>query len=66
MYRQLIEPNTIYGAVPARFLKENKYAEERRDIVVKRVVDESKKLEETHEVNIDEDKKKFIIAGDED
>jgi len=66
MYRQLIEPNTIYGAVPARFLKENKYAEERRDIVVKRVVDESKKLEETHEVNIDEDKKKFIVAGDDD
>jgi acetyltransferase-like isoleucine patch superfamily enzyme len=66
MYRQLIEPNTIYGAIPARFLKENKYAEERRDIVVKRVVDESRKLEETHEVNIDEDKKKFIKAGDDD
>ena len=65
-YRQFIEPNAIYGAVPARFLHENKYAEERRDIVVKRVVDESKKMEETHEVNIDADKKKFIVNGDDD
>jgi carbonic anhydrase/acetyltransferase-like protein (isoleucine patch superfamily) len=65
-YSQILKSNCIYFGIPARFLKENKYAEERRDIVVKRHVDESKKLEETHEVNIDEDKKKYVKTGDDE
>ncbi len=63
-YKRILNPNYIYFGIPAIPLKENKYAEERRDLVVKRHVDESKKTEETHEVNIDEDKKKFIKIGD--
>ncbi|MHA1979654.1 MAG: hypothetical protein ACTSXN_00945 [Promethearchaeota archaeon] len=65
-YNRILDPNYIYFGIPAIPLKENKYAEERRDIVVKRLVDESKKMEETHEVNIDEDKKKFIKTGDDE
>ncbi|MHA1670487.1 MAG: hypothetical protein ACTSV5_07885 [Promethearchaeota archaeon] len=65
-YKRILDPNYIYFGIPAIPLKENKYAEERRDIVVKRHVDESKKMEETHEVNIDEDKKKFIKTGDDE
>jgi carbonic anhydrase/acetyltransferase-like protein (isoleucine patch superfamily) len=63
-YKRILDPNYIYFGIPAIPLKENKYAEERRDLVVKRHVDESKKTEEIHEVNIDEDKKKFIKIGD--
>ncbi len=65
-YKRILDPNYIYFGIPAIPLKENKYAEERRDIVVKRLVDESKKAEETHEVNIDEDKRKFIKTGDDE
>ncbi|MHA1194353.1 MAG: hypothetical protein ACTSP9_19060 [Promethearchaeota archaeon] len=65
-YNRILDSNYIYFGIPAIPLKENKYAEERRDIVVKRHVDESKKMEETHEVNIDEDKKKFIKTGDDE
>ena len=65
-YKRILDPNYIYFGIPAIPLKENKYAEERRDIVVKRLVDESKKAEETHEVNIDADKRKFIKTGDDE
>lgn len=50
---------------PAIKLKENKYAEERRDIIIKRQVDEAKKYTTTHEVNIDEDKKDLIKLEEE-
>ncbi|MBA7521448.1 hypothetical protein ES705_13555 [subsurface metagenome] len=59
-YNQILEPNWIYFGIPGIKLKENKYAEERRDIIIKRDVDEQVKVEMTHEVNIDEDKKKLI------
>lgn len=65
-YNRILDPNYIYFGIPAIPLKENRYAEERRDIVVKRHVDDSKKMEETHEVNIDDDKKKFIKIGDDE
>ncbi|MBY9002846.1 MAG: hypothetical protein KGD73_02635 [Candidatus Lokiarchaeota archaeon] len=65
-YNRVLDSNYIYFGIPAIPLKENKYAEERRDIVIKRHVDESKKMEETHEVNIDEDKKKYIKTGDDE
>ena len=65
-YNRILDPNYIYFGIPAIPLKENKYAEERRDVVIKRLVDESKKMEETHEVNIDDNKKKFIKTGDDE
>ena len=65
-FGQILKPNWIYFGVPAKILKENRYAEERRDIIVKRHVDDEIKLEETHEVNIDEDKKDLIKIGDDE
>ncbi|MHA2390677.1 MAG: hypothetical protein ACXAEX_01805 [Promethearchaeota archaeon] len=59
-YDQVLEPNWVYFGFPAIKLKENKYAEQRRDIILKRDVDEEKKFEMEHEVNIDEDKKDLI------
>ena len=62
-YDQTLKPAWIYFGIPARELKENTYAEERRDIIIKRQVAEAKKFEMIHEVNIDEDKKKLIKIG---
>ncbi|MFW9896419.1 MAG: acyltransferase, partial [Candidatus Thorarchaeota archaeon] len=59
-FDQILEPNWVYFGIPAIKLKENKYAEERRDIILKRDVDDAKKFEIEHEVNIDEDKKELI------
>ncbi|MFX1455291.1 MAG: hypothetical protein ACFFDB_07925 [Promethearchaeota archaeon] len=59
-FDQILEPKWVYFGIPAIKLKENKYAEERRDIILKRDVDEAKKFEIEHEVNIDEDKKDLI------
>ncbi|MFX1531064.1 MAG: hypothetical protein ACFFBC_08125, partial [Promethearchaeota archaeon] len=57
---QILEPLWVYFGFPAIKLKENKYAEERRDVILKRDVDGATKFEMEHEVNIDEDKKKLI------
>ncbi|MFX0000661.1 MAG: hypothetical protein ACFE9Q_09820 [Candidatus Hodarchaeota archaeon] len=58
---QNIEPGWIYlGPHYARKLKPNKYAEQRRDIIYEKHVDDEIKYEVKQEVNIDEDKKKFI------
>jgi len=59
-FDQVLKPGWIYFGIPARELKENKYAEERRDVIIKRQVAEDKKFEMTYEVNIDEDKKKLL------
>jgi len=59
-YDQILEEGWIYFGIPAIKLKPNKYAEERRDVILRRVVDEEKKYEEKHEINIDEDKKSFV------
>lgn len=57
---QVLEPNWVYFGFPAIKLKENKYAEERRDVILKRDVDEAKKFEIKYEINIDEDKKDLV------
>ena len=57
---QVLEPMWVYFGFPAIKLKENKYGEEKRHVILKRDVDESKKYEMEHEVNIDEDKKNLI------
>ncbi|MFX0154823.1 MAG: hypothetical protein ACFE9Q_09880 [Candidatus Hodarchaeota archaeon] len=59
-YNQVLEPGWIYFGIPVIKLKPNKYAEGRRDILMKRDVDEEKKFEIEHEINIDEDKKDYV------
>ncbi|MFX1573328.1 MAG: hypothetical protein ACFFB0_11315 [Promethearchaeota archaeon] len=63
---QVLDPKWVYFGFPAIKLKENKYAEERRDIIFKRDVDEAKKFETIHAVNIDEDKKRLIKIENEE
>ena len=50
---QVLEPNWVYFGIPAIKLKENKYAEERRDVILKRDVDEAQKFEIKHKINIE-------------
>ncbi|MHA1192970.1 MAG: hypothetical protein ACTSP9_11830 [Promethearchaeota archaeon] len=57
---QRLEDGWIYGGIPARKLKPNKYAEDRKATIHKIDVDEGEKVEVEHDINIDEDKKKFI------
>lgn len=58
---QTIEPGWIYlGPHAARKLKPNKFAEQRRDIIYKKDVDEEIKYLVKTEVNIDEDKKDLV------
>jgi acetyltransferase-like isoleucine patch superfamily enzyme len=57
VYSQILEPGWIYLGIPCIKLKPNKYAESKREILMKRDVDEEKKFEIEHEINIDEDKK---------
>ena len=59
-YNQIIEPGWIYFGVPVIKLKENKYADLQREILMMRDVDEEKKFEVEHEVNVDEDKKDLV------
>lgn len=59
-YCQVLKDKWIYFGFPAIPLKENKYAEERRDLIIKRDVDDEKKFEMDHDVNVDEDKKDLI------
>lgn len=64
---QNIEEGWIYLGQPvARKLKPNKYAEQRRDVILRRQVDEELKYEVKQEVNIDEDKKKLVNNSVED
>ncbi|MBA7657815.1 hypothetical protein ES703_65758 [subsurface metagenome] len=56
-YNQILEPGFIYFGIPVIKLKPNKYAEERRDILMKRDVDDERKFEVEHEINIEEDKR---------
>ena len=57
---QVLEPGMVYLGVPPRIIKPNKYATSRRDIIVKKEVDDEKKYAIEHEVSIDEDKKKLL------
>ena len=65
-YDQILKPNWIYFGIPVIKLKENKYAEGRRDIIIRREVDKARKFEEIHEVNIEEEKKKLIKLEEEE
>ncbi len=51
LYNQILEPGWIYLGIPVVKLKENKYAKERRDIIMKKDVDEEQKFEVEYEVN---------------
>lgn len=59
-FGQVLDPGWIYFGIPAIKLKENKYAESRRDIIIKKDVVKQTKYEESHAVNVDEDKKALI------
>lgn len=60
VYNQVLEPGWVYFGIPMKKLKPNKYAESRRDIIVKKEVDELRRFEIEHEVNVDEDKKDLL------
>ncbi|MHA2038475.1 MAG: hypothetical protein ACW972_05510 [Promethearchaeota archaeon] len=60
VYSQILEPGWIYLGIPCIKLKPNKYAESQREILMKRDVDEERKFEIEHEVNVDEDKKDLV------
>lgn len=59
-FNQVLEPGYIYIGIPVIKLKPNKYAESRRDIIVKKDVDKEVKFHVEHEVNIEEDKKQKL------
>ncbi|MFX0028701.1 MAG: hypothetical protein ACFE8B_05800 [Candidatus Hermodarchaeota archaeon] len=63
---QVLEPMWVYFGFPAIKLKENKYAEERREVILKRDVDDAKKYEMEHEINIEENKKVSFNTEKED
>ena len=62
-YGQILEPGWIYFGVPARKLKRNKVSEGKRNVIIKRSVDEETKFEVKHDVNIDEEIKDKINGG---
>ena len=57
VYNQILEPRYVYMGLPARKFKPNKYAEERRNVILKKDIAGEKRFEVESEVNIDEDKK---------
>jgi carbonic anhydrase/acetyltransferase-like protein (isoleucine patch superfamily) len=57
---QVLDPGWVYFGYPAIKMKENKYAEERREVILKRDVDDAKKYEMQHELNIEEEKRKSL------
>jgi acetyltransferase-like isoleucine patch superfamily enzyme len=59
-YNQILEEGWLYMGVPVRKLKPNKYAEQRRNVISKRDVDDETVYEVKQEINIDEDKKDLI------
>lgn len=65
-FNQVFESGWIYLGIPGRKLKPNKYAEERRDVILKRDVDEEIFYEVVQEINIDEDKKELVKNRKED
>jgi len=59
-FLQFLENGWIYFGVPAIKLKQNRYAESKRDLVQKVDVAELKKYSIEHDVNIEKDKKKLL------
>jgi acetyltransferase-like isoleucine patch superfamily enzyme len=62
---QILEPGWVYTGIPVLKFKPNKYADSHREILMRKDVDEAKKYEIEHEVNIDEDKKDLIKPDEE-
>lgn len=60
LYNQVLEPEWIYTGVPARKFRKTKESLERRNFIRKVDVDEEKRIQVEHEVNVDEDKKHFL------
>ncbi len=60
VYNQILEPGWVYFGMPIIKLKKNKYAEQRRNKITKRDVDDEKKFEIVHDINIDDDKKELL------
>ncbi len=59
-YNQILEEGWLYMGVPVRKIKPNKFAEERKEYISKRDVDDETVYEVKQEINIDEDKKDLI------
>ncbi len=59
-FNQFIEPGWIYVGLPAMKYKPNKYAEQRRDKITIKDVEEEITYEREHEINIDENKKELL------
>ncbi|MFW9969205.1 MAG: acyltransferase [Candidatus Odinarchaeota archaeon] len=60
VYDQILEPGWVYFGMPIVKLKKNRYAEQRLNKITKRDVDEEKKFEIEHDINIEEDKKELL------
>ena len=65
-FNQILDPAWVYFGIPVIKLKENKYAEQRRDIIYRKDVDTEAKYEIMYDVNIDEDKKELIKGEKEE
>ena len=65
-YNQILEPGWIYFGIPGIKLKPNKYAESRRDLIVKKHVDDEKKYEIVHDANTEEDNEIKKAKGGDD
>jgi len=65
-FNQFIEPGWIYVGLPAMKYKPNKYAEQRRDKITIKDVEEEITYEIEHEVNIDDDKKELVNNNKEE
>jgi carbonic anhydrase/acetyltransferase-like protein (isoleucine patch superfamily) len=64
-YNQILEPGWIYFGIPSIKLKPNKYAESRKDLIIKKHVDEEVKQEVLHDANIETINKSKNIQGDD-
>ena len=64
-FSQVLEEGWIYFGIPGIKLKQNKFAEEKSEIIVKRDVDTKTKYEVKQEINIDEDKRDLIKPNQE-
>ncbi|MFX0019686.1 MAG: hypothetical protein ACFFAK_12405 [Promethearchaeota archaeon] len=65
-FNHFIEPGWIYVGLPAMKYKPNKYAEQRRDKITIKDVEEEITYEIKHEVNIDDDKKELVNNNKEE
>jgi hypothetical protein len=65
-FNQILEEGWIYFGIPAIKLKPNKYAEERKDKIIRRDVDRQIKYVETREINIDKEKRVLLNKNEND